>query len=95
MQTYQLGWVVFFCPLAGLQARIPAVCVQANAVLGTLPGNPRVLALHQVDKKAFFFPLKPLPREMNPHQPHIRSEIWKTQFRAFEEAATGHFSSRS
>lgn len=82
----------FLCPLAGGP---PAACVQANAALGTLPGNPEFWLYTRSDKKGS--PLSPsqtIVRETNSHQPHIRSGIWKTQFRAFEEAGQGYFSSK-
>lgn len=49
------GESCFSCPLAGLQAKTPAECVQANAVLGTLLGNPAFWLYTQTDKKGFFF----------------------------------------
>lgn len=57
MQSYQLRRAVSSEALAGLQARTPAECVQANAILGTLQGNPELWLYTQSDKKGFFFPL--------------------------------------
>lgn len=81
--------------LAGVQARTPAVCVPANTILGSLLGDPEFRLYTQSDKGFFFPPLQTIAREMNSHQAHIWSGIWKTQFRAFDETATGYFSCSS
>lgn len=95
----------FLCPLAGGRAGRPsAVCAQANAALGTcwetqsfgftpkLPRkDPRPCPVSPLSPAP-----KPLPGRLILISPTsgIRSGIWKTQFRAFEEAGKGYFSSK-
>lgn len=88
----------FSCPLAGLQARTPAECVQANAVLGTLLGNPAFWLYTQTDKKGFFFfffPFKPLPGRWIRISPTSGVKSGKPSSELLKRLLQGYFSSKS